>query len=220
MDANPVGRDLIELDRVEPGDHVGAEVRRSADLVQQLRRDGADRHLAAGAVVLADHRRAVGGDLDPREAEPGHARHLGEERVVATRRLGAALDDVPGDDASGEGIPVVACPAVVPRRRTAGDRGVGDATGDHDVGALGEGFDDPPATEVGVGGDELGVVTELTPVDERTDRARRHELVDPREHVVAVDVGDHRRQPELGGDVAAPPPRNHVDRARPRSTRP
>ena len=57
---------------------------------------------AAGAVVLADHRRAVGGDLGPREAEPLHAGHLGEERVVAAGGLGAALDDVTGDHGAGE----------------------------------------------------------------------------------------------------------------------
>ena len=56
MDGDPVRRGLLQTDRVEPGGDVRSEVARPGDLVQELRGDGADRHLAAGAVMLADHR--------------------------------------------------------------------------------------------------------------------------------------------------------------------
>ena len=43
--------DLGELDAVEPCCHIGPEVLRTPDLVEELRGDGADRHLAACPVV-------------------------------------------------------------------------------------------------------------------------------------------------------------------------
>jgi hypothetical protein len=153
-DAHPIGAGLVELDGVEPRGHIGAEVRGAADLVQQLRGDGADRHLSPGAVVLADHGRPVDRDVRPREAGAGHAGHLGEERVVAPGGLRAALDDVAGDDATGESVPVVAGPAVVPRRRAAHHGGVGGAPGHDDVRAAAQRLDDAPAAQVGVGADE------------------------------------------------------------------
>ena len=105
--AHPVGSHLLELDRVEARRHVRAEVLGPADLVEQLRRDGADGDLAAGSVVLADHRRAVRRDLGPREADPLHAGDLGEEGVVAAGGLGAALDHVARRHRAGQGVPVV-----------------------------------------------------------------------------------------------------------------
>ena len=56
-------------DGVEVGGDVGVEVARRLDLVDQLGGDGVDGDRAAGAVVLGDHARAVGGDLGEREAE-------------------------------------------------------------------------------------------------------------------------------------------------------
>ena len=93
--AYAIGRDLFQFDRVEPRRHVRSEVLGTTDLVEQLRRDRADRHRSAGVVVLADHARSVGGDLGPRESEPrppadvDHALDLLEERVVASRDLRA-----------------------------------------------------------------------------------------------------------------------------------
>ncbi len=55
-----------------------------------------------------------------------------------------------GDDGSGERIPVISCPSVVPRCRPADDGGIGGAAGDHDVGTAFEGIDNAPASEVGV----------------------------------------------------------------------
>ena len=96
-DGDPVAGQLLEPDRVEASGHVGSEVARAADLVQQLRGDRPDRDLATGGVVLADHRRTVGGHVGPREADVFDAGHLGEERVVAARGLTRALDHVTGD---------------------------------------------------------------------------------------------------------------------------
>ena len=70
-DAHPVRSHLFEFDRVEARRHVGAEVLVAGDLVEQLRRDGPDGDRSPGAVVLADHRRAVGRHLSPRESEAG-----------------------------------------------------------------------------------------------------------------------------------------------------
>lgn len=63
----------------------------------------------------------------------GEVGDLGEERVIATGGLRAALDDVPGRDRSGQLVVVVAAPAEVRGGGPDDDRGVGDPTGDHDV---------------------------------------------------------------------------------------
>src|SRR5690606_34444460 len=115
---------------------------------------------------------------------------------------GAALDDVAGDHCAGEGVPVVAGPAVVPGRRPADHGGVGGAAGDDDVGAGVERLDDAPAAEVGVGGDEPGRVADgLAGVEVGQVDAGGDQLVEAAEDVVAVDVGDGGRQPELVGDL-------------------
>ena len=57
---------------------------------------------AACLGVLGDHRRAVVTYLGERESGwLGQIRDLPEEAVVATCRLCAALDDVPGDHGAG-----------------------------------------------------------------------------------------------------------------------
>ena len=201
-DLDPVGRLLLEADGVETGCHVGAEVAGGADLVEQLRGHGADGDGTAGAVVLADHRGSVGGDVGPGEPGPFESGNLGEERVVAPGGLRAALDDVPGDDSAGEGVPVVACPAVVPGGRAADHGGVGGATGDHDVGATVERFDDAPAAEVGVGADEATGFGQGFAGDEVGEvHAGGEEVVEAREQVVAVDVGDGGGEAQPVGDL-------------------
>jgi hypothetical protein len=124
-----------------------------------------------------------------------------EERVVATRDLGTALDDVAGDHATRQLVVVGARPSVVPGRRTAGDRSIGDPAGDHDVGALGEGVDDTETAEIGVGGEEAGVVAEVGRRPERLQRPGLDQFSDARHQVVTIDVGDRRRQPEAVGDL-------------------
>ena len=71
---HPVRAVAFELDGVEVRGHVGVEVGGLADLVEQLRGDGAGRDEPAGAVVLGDDAAAVGGDLgdgEPRVAAVG-----------------------------------------------------------------------------------------------------------------------------------------------------
>ncbi len=199
---HPIGTVVGQLDRVELHDHVGVVVVDPLDLVEQLRGDGADRHEAAGARVLGDHRRPVGAHLGDREAAPLDARNLSEERVVATGALGAALDDVAGDDGAREGIPVVTGPAEVRCRRAEDHRGVGDPTGDHDVGAPVERCCDAEPTEVGVGRDGLDaeLVELLAGVEVGQIDAGGPQIGEPGDQVVALDIADRRGEAEPGGE--------------------
>ena len=75
-DAYTVRCDLLERDRVEPRGHVGVGIRRTPDLVEQLRGDGADAHLAHRALLQVraeDHTEAdlmfttlMGDQVEPR----------------------------------------------------------------------------------------------------------------------------------------------------------
>src|SRR6185369_8352304 len=103
---------------------VGVQIAGPLDLVEELRRDGPDRHEAAGPGGLGHDERAVGVHLREREPDAGDVRYLVEERVVAARALRAALEDVAGDDPGREAVPVVARPAELPRRGAEGERGV------------------------------------------------------------------------------------------------
>ena len=150
--AHAVAPSSTSRDGVEARDHVGVEVARAVDLVEQLRRDGADVDAPAGAGVLGDDERAVLVHLGDGEAQRPRPVDLLEEAVVAAGRLRAALDDVAGGDGAGQAIPVVALPAEAPRRRADDQRRVGDAAGDDDVGAAPERLGDAPAAEVRVGG--------------------------------------------------------------------
>ena len=86
-DAHAVRADLVEADRVEAGDDVGVGVGRRLDLVEQLGGDGVDGQRAAGAGVLRDDARAVGGDLGDREAErPRRWRRRARRRTRSCRR--------------------------------------------------------------------------------------------------------------------------------------
>ena len=110
---------------------------------------------------------------------------VGEAGEVAAGGLGAALDDVAGDDRAGQRVEVVAAPAVVGDRRADDHRRVGDPAGDDDVGTLVQRLGDAERTEVGVGGEH---VAEL-------------ELVGALAQVVTFDVGDDDVDALLGGDL-------------------
>ena len=141
--------------------------------------------------MLTDGRRSVDGHLGPRETHPAHARHLGEERVVAAGGLGAALDDVAGYHGSGQGVPVVTGPAVVPRRWAANDGRVGGSTGHHDVGTPVQGVDYAPAAEVGVGAHEAARVGQrLAGHHVGKVHAGGQQVVEAFQQVVAGHVGD------------------------------
>ena len=87
-DAHAIGPLLLELDRVETGHHVGIDVGRLVDFVQQLGRDRADRDQPAGALVLGDHARTVFVHLGDRKAGMLEAGHLAE-RTRSCRRCTA-----------------------------------------------------------------------------------------------------------------------------------
>src|SRR4029077_15969327 len=150
--AYPVGSIRGECDGVETGHHVGTEITWCVDLVQELCGDRLDGDRSARALMFGDDARAVGAHLG--DWKPGMAHVvLGEEAVVAARRLRAAFEDVSGDGRTGERIPVVALPSEPCRRRTDDQARVGDATGDDHVRAGTDAFGDAPGAEVGVGGE-------------------------------------------------------------------
>ena len=66
----------------------------------------------------------------------------------------------------------------------------------------------PQPAEVGVGGQHLAVAERLAGVEVGEVVARGAQLAQPGQQVVALDVGDRRRQPELVGDLVRPPRRS------------
>ena len=105
-DPHPVRPGLCELDGVEAGHGVRAEVAPAPDLVEQLGGDRPDRHGATCPRMLGDHRRAVPVHLRDGKADPFSMGHLLEEGVVAAAALGAALDHMAGHDGTGDGVEV------------------------------------------------------------------------------------------------------------------
>ena len=128
-----------ELDRVEVGGDVGAEVAGRLHLVHQLRGDGVDADQPAGAGVLGDHRRAVLGQLGEREPQ-----RLAD--LSAIERKPEKLPPVawvphsrtcPATTAPASASYAVGLPAEVRDGRADDQRRVGDPAGDHDVRARG-----------------------------------------------------------------------------------
>ncbi len=186
-DPHPVGPRLGQRDGVEAGGDVGARVAGTADLVEQLRGDGAQRDRATGTRVLGDHTAAVRVHLRQRKARMAEIGDLGEEGVVAAGGLRAAFEHVPGHHGPGQRVIVRSPPAEVGRGRPHHQRGIGDPAGDHHVGAAVQAFDDAPGAEVGIG----------------RHRAPQPQLLGAREQVVARDMGHLGVQPE--------PPRQLTD---------
>ncbi len=198
---DPVPAGLLESQGVEVRDDIGIEVRGVADLVEQLSGDGADRHDPAGARVLGDDAAAVGGDLGDGEAGVAAFGDLVEEAVVAAGGLRAALDDVPGGDGAGQGLPVVAAPAVPPGGGADDQAGVGDPRADDDVGARLQRRRDAPPAEVGVRGDHRQVrLGQRQPGVEVSELVTRGpQVAESRGQVVAGEVGDPGGQAEPFG---------------------
>ena len=156
--------------------------------------------------MLGDHAAAVGpyfGDGEPRIAQ---VRQLVGERVVAAGGLRAALDHVPGHHGSGESVQVFRAPAVPGRGRPDDQRGVGDPRADDDVRSGPQRGRNPPAAEVGVRGDrrDTRLGQRLAGVGVRQLVTSLGELAEPAEQVVALHVGDLRRQAEPRGDLPQP----------------
>ena len=108
--SNPVWPNLLELGRIESCGDVWAEIVRRPDLIEQLGGHRSDRHLPARSFVFADNARTVARDFGERITKPGGAvwfvpsGYLGEERIVATRYLGAAFDEMASSHCSGERV--------------------------------------------------------------------------------------------------------------------
>ncbi len=91
--------------------------------------------------------------MDLRDGKPGVGQigDLGEEGEIAAGGLGAAFDDVPGGNCSGDGVVIFPVPTEVRRGWSDDHRCVGDAPGDDDVGAGVQTVDDAPGAQIGVG---------------------------------------------------------------------
>jgi hypothetical protein len=197
------GAVLRQLGGVHPQHHVGIEVPRALDLVEQLGGDGVDGHRPALVRALGDHHLAVGLDLGDRIAEAQVAPQLGEAGEVAAVGLGAALDQVPRRHRAGQLVPFVPAPAVPPGGGAEDQRGVGDPPADDDVRPLAQRGGDAPAAHVGVGGDH--------PVEQRSRRApgvevdeplRGRQLLQAREQVVAARMGHAQLEAPLAHRLA------------------
>ena len=193
---HPVQPQLGERDRREIGDDIRPGVRRGGNLIEQLGGDGADRDGAAGAGVLGDDGRAVGGEFGHREADSQWLGHLlGDEGVVAAGCLGAALQDVADHDRTGKGVPGVPGPAKMGCRRADHERGVGHPPGHDDLRAGPQRSGDAPRAEIGVGRQRGAAAERLTGVE-----VGELEPGDAGQQVVALDVRHRQGHAEAVGE--------------------
>ena len=104
------------------------------------------------------------------------------------------------DDCSGQPVPVVHRPAVVPRGGAADDSGIGDPSGDDNVGAGVQRFDDPPAAQISVGGQGRIDVERPARVGERSQCSGRRQLGHATHQVVTTDPRDVGGQAQASSD--------------------
>ena len=97
----------LDMGAGEEGGDVGVQVALALDLVEELRGAGVDGDGAAGALALGDDGGAVGRHLGHRVPDVVEVRHLALAAEVASRDVGAALDEVAGHEAAGQGVEVV-----------------------------------------------------------------------------------------------------------------
>ena len=166
--------------------------------------------------MLGDDEGAVGARLDDRDsrrsARSGMLRQ--SYRQLPPGALRAALDDVAGDDARGEPVPVVGAPAELVAQRRHRERGVGRAAGDDDVRAAlpapRRSASDPmyafaDSTRSRIGDERLAGV------HVRAARGRRDQLVEARQQVVAGDDADREAcPPRRAAARRRAPPRAHA----------
>ena len=171
------------------------------DLVEQLLLAGLRRHRAARARHLGDDQRAVLADFADGKAEPGEIGDVFISGVgeIAAGDLAGAFEQMAGDGALPQQIPVVHGPAEGMDHRREEQRGIGGAAGDHDVGARLQRVRHRLGAEIGIGREQ--------PVAELLDGAvefHDREIVGFAgvEHVVADDGGDLQfRQAERARDL-------------------
>src|SRR5690348_3906811 len=123
---HPVGTIRRELDRREVSDHVRSDVRvRIAHLIDELLGDSRYRHTAARSGVLRHDESTVRRRLDNWIADVREIRNVAPiVQTIATRTLGAALDDMSGDDPGREHVPVFGSPTELEPNWRHGERGV------------------------------------------------------------------------------------------------
>ena len=170
-------------------------------LVEQLLLAGLRRHRAAGARNLGDDEAAILADFADRKTEPrqiGHVLVAGIGKIAAGD-LAGAFQQMPGDGALPEQIPVIHRPAEGMDHRRQKQRRIGRAAGDDDIGACCQRLRHRLGAEIGIGRQQA--VAEL--LDGAVEfHDRQIAVLAGIEHVVADDGGDlQRRQPERFRDL-------------------
>src|SRR5205085_11662516 len=148
--AHAVGPCVFEVDAGEVSDAVGRDIGVwVAHLVDELLLDRGNVDATARALVLRDDERAVGSRLDDGKADARQVWNvLPVVLAVAARDLRAALDNVAGNRARGEAVPVRLAPAELVNHRPEREARVGRAPGDDDARAAVQSLDDGPRAEV------------------------------------------------------------------------
>ena len=150
---DPVFAVLGQGDAGEVADHVRENIgARVADFVEHLLAHRGRGHQAAGAGRFGDHERAVLVALGDREAHVVKVRHLAPVGEVAAGALGAAFDHMAGQGALGELVVVVVGPFEFVHQRAQHQGRIGDAAGQHQVGAGVQRRLDRQGAQVGVHG--------------------------------------------------------------------
>jgi hypothetical protein len=151
--------------------------------------------------VFGDDAGSVGRDLGDGKPWVFQSGDFGEEAVVASGGLASAFNDVAGHNCSGQLIPVVAFPFVIPSCRAHDYGGIGDSSSDDDVGTLSQGLGDSPAAEVGVRGNGRAF-TQLGPgVEVGKCLTLCAQIIPAGEQIVTGYVGNAWGQAKFGGNV-------------------
>lgn len=103
VDVHQVPADLVHLDLVDDGHHIGVVVALALEFVQQLRPTRVQRHLATpvGSIVHADFKSAVvsdGRNRQPKQGRVDPTSHRPESSVVAAGDVERTFDQVAGDE--------------------------------------------------------------------------------------------------------------------------
>jgi hypothetical protein len=153
MHCDPIFPRARQLNRGEVGDAIWCDVVFGIPhFIHQLLGDALHRDASPGALVFGHDETSVGFGLDDGIAgilETGDP--LPTVEAVSARALGAALDDVAGDSARCQPIPIIHGPSEFVDHGTEGQPRIGDAARDDDIGSLFQGLDDGLGAKVDVG---------------------------------------------------------------------
>jgi hypothetical protein len=192
--ADAVGAGVDQRDPREVSGDIGRQICvRIGDFIQQLFGGGGDSDSSTGAGHFAERCVAIGIDVgkwEPQVREAGDV--LGSRiREIAAAQLAGAFQQMADGSAAGDPQVVVGTPAEVMRERRDEQRRVGDAAGDHDVGAGRERRQQRVGTDVRIGRDQRRVARQSFAGFHR-DGIR----IELGEHIVAGDGGNLDRQLE------------------------